>query len=107
MTFETEEVMKKAIKLWKTLDSKVRVERAHEPTIYIWENLSITSFRRTINKIFVFIILFSLMGIAYKYQGMLIKTRLSPGRFENIECKFIRHQFDQYTDEGEATMKFQ
>ena len=98
--------MKKAIKIWKTLDPKVKVERAHEPTIYIWENISITKFRRTINKIIVFIILFALMGIAYKYQGMLIKARLSPGRFENIECKFIRHQFDGYENEAEATMNF-
>ena len=106
LTFETEEVMKKAIKIWKTLDPKVKVERAAEPSIYIWENLSITTLQRVFNKLVVFVILFALMALAYKYQGALIKARLSPGRFENIECNFIRHQYDQYTDEAEATMNF-
>lgn len=90
LTFETEEVLKKAIRVWKRLDPKVRVERAQEPTIYIWENMAITNFQRTLNKLVVFSVLALLMYVAYHYQALLIKNRLSLGRFEQIECHFIR-----------------
>lgn len=55
-------------------DPKVKVERAKEPSLYIWENLALSPQTVIINKIFVFVILGFLMGFAYKYQGTLIKA---------------------------------
>ena len=90
LTFETDVIMEKAINIWKQIDPKVRVERAQEPTVYIWENMSITNLRRNFNKLVVFSVLAFLMYIAYHYQALLIKNRLSLGRFEQIDCHFIR-----------------
>lgn len=67
LTFETEDIMKKAIKIWKHLDPKVRVERAQEPSIYIWENISILPIKRTLNKLIVFTILAVFMLVCYRY----------------------------------------
>jgi hypothetical protein len=101
LTFETEEILKKAIRIWKHLDPKVRVERAQEPTIYIWENMSISNLKRTINKLVVFSVLALLMYVAYHYQALLIRNRLSLGRFEQIECHFLRQQLDEaYAEDG-------
>lgn len=59
--------MEKAINIWKQIDPKVRVERAQEPTVYIWENMSITNLRRNLNKLVVFSVLAFFMYIAYHY----------------------------------------
>ena len=108
LTFETEEILKKAIRIWKHLDPKVRVERAQEPTIYIWENMSISNLRRTVNKLVVFSVLALLMYVAYHYQALLIRNRLSLGRFEQIECHFLRQQLDEaYAEDGTQNLQFQ
>jgi len=96
-TFETEEGLQRALvysdekecpKQQSLLGEDIDVQQASEPTDIIWENREFEPITRTGRRVFVWLIIFTMLGLS---AGLIYKMTLiangSKFMFPKVDCK--------------------
>jgi hypothetical protein len=78
------------------------MERAAEPSDYIWENIGMQPLKAARNTILVFIALSLILSAAYYLQFRMQKTVFEYDKFEQLDCSI----FERSINATESTVDF-
>lgn len=101
MTFETQKHLETAVH-WIQKDHTFRVERAKEPSTYIWENLALTERDQKLRKLAVFAILGLILYLVYQFEYEMHYANRNFDTFEEINCEQYRSKVTGAMDETGA-----